>query len=296
MSDNVKRTGASVIPAIDWLCRAFGFAGLLLTLIALAFAGTASAAARHTTLTWYGHAAFKIVTPQGHVLLLDPWLTNPANPHGKQDLAGLQKADLILITHGHFDHVGDSVQIAKRTGAKLVANSDLGKAMVADLGYPADQATGATLGNSGGTLTLLGGEVKVTFVPAVHGSTITVPAADGKGKEIRAGGNPNGFVVRIKNGPTFYDTGDTDVFTDMKLIPEFNPVDVMLACIGGHYTMGPVRAALAVELVKPKVVIPMHYGTFPALSGTPEAFRAALEKRHASAELRVMKVGESISF
>ncbi|MGH8600816.1 MAG: MBL fold metallo-hydrolase, partial [Burkholderiales bacterium] len=95
------------------------FAVMLLTLSLSAFAGSALAAG-HTKLTWYGHAAFKIVTPQGHVLLLDPWITNPANPNGKKELAALDKVDLILVTHGHFDHVGDSVAIAKRTGATLV--------------------------------------------------------------------------------------------------------------------------------------------------------------------------------
>lgn len=265
-------------------------------LLLFALGGHAATQAAHTKLTWYGHAAFKIVTPTGHVLLLDPWLTNPANAYGKQDLADLGRVDLILITHGHGDHIGNAVEIAKSTGARLVANYDLGRAIVADLGYPAKQATLATMGNTGGTLTLLGGEVNVTFVPAVHGSTITMPAQDGTPPAIRSGGNPNGLVIRIKNGPTFYDTGDTDVFSDMKLIPRFTPIDVMLACIGDHFTMGPERAALAVKFVHPKVVIPMHYGTFPVLTGTPEAFRHALKAQHATAKLRVMHIGETMDF
>ncbi len=270
------------------------FAVMLLTLSLSAFAGSALAAG-HTKLTWYGHAAFKIVTPQGHVLLLDPWITNPANPNGKKELAALDKVDLILVTHGHFDHVGDSVAIAKRTGATLVANYDLGNAMVADLGYPAKQATEATLGNSGGTIKVLDGEVSVTFEPAVHGSTIKVHDANGK-PQVDAGGNPGGFVIRIKNGPTLYDTGDTDVFSDMKLISEFDHINVMLACIGDHFTMGPKGAALAVQFVHPDVVIPQHYGTFPILTGTPEAFAKALKARHDKAKLDVMKPGQTLTF
>ncbi|HET7396836.1 MAG TPA: metal-dependent hydrolase [Gammaproteobacteria bacterium] len=229
-----------------------------------------------TTLTWYGHSAFKIVTPSGHVLLLDPWITNPSNKNGKQDLDSIKKADYILLTHGHFDHVGDSVEIAKRTGAHLVANYDLGHAMVDYLGFPAAQAGFDTLGNSGGTITLLKGEVSITFEPAVHSSDIELPGSDGKPGRMEAAGNPNGFVIRIKDGPTIYDTGDTALFSDMSLIGETDHIDVMLACIGDHFTMGPKGAAEAVNLVDPDIVIPMHYGTFPVLTGTPDAFEKEL--------------------
>lgn len=270
----------------------------LVLLAAVAAVGSAAAGDDHhgqaTRLTWYGQSAFRIVTPQGHVLLIDPWITNPANPHGKDDLAGLDKADLILVTHGHFDHVGDAVAIARRTGAQLVANSDLGSAMVADLGYPEKQAPMATLGNSGGTVTALAGDVSVTFEPAVHGSTVSTHAEGGE--RVNAAGSPGGFVIRIKNGPTFYHTGDTAAFSDMQLIPEFDHIDVMLACIGDHFTMGPKGAALAVQFVKPDVVVPMHYGTFPALSGTPDALKAAMKQRGLSTRVDVMKPGQTRAF
>lgn len=262
----------------------------ILPLLAIFILPGLALAAGKTELTWYGHAAFKITTPNGKVLLLDPWITNPANKHGKEDLAKIHKADLILITHGHFDHVGNSVEIARRTGAKLVSSYDLGKSLVLNAGFPKKQAGFDTQGNIGGELSLLNGEVKIAFTPAVHSSSVM--SSDGKSEYY--GGTPVGFVIMIKNGPTIYDTGDTDVFSDMSLIPEFSKVDVMLACIGDHFTMGPKRAAIAVKLVKPKMVIPMHYGTFPVLTGTPKAFARALRKQHTKARLHVMKVDETL--
>ena len=125
-----------------------------------------------TQLTWYGQSAFKIVTPSGKVLLVDPWLSNPVFENAKAEIAALKHVDLILITHGHSDHVGDAVDIGKKTGAKLVATFDLADAIVKHLGYPAEQAQTDTVGHFGGELTLLDGDVKVAFVRAHHGSGV----------------------------------------------------------------------------------------------------------------------------
>jgi L-ascorbate metabolism protein UlaG (beta-lactamase superfamily) len=244
-----------------------------------------------THLTWYGQSAFKITTGTGKLLLIDPWLTNPVFERGKEELAALDRVDLILLTHGHSDHIGNSVEIGKRTGAILVSNFELNATMISVLGYPEAQATGETTGHLGGELSLLDGEIKVQFVPAWHGSSVQ---KEENGPPVYAG-NPTGLIVAVHNGPTIYHTGDTDLFSDMALVKRFHKVDIMLVCIGDHYTMGPARAAEAVKLVAPRTVIPMHYGTFPVQTGTPEAFERELKKRKVKAQLRVMKPGETIA-
>jgi L-ascorbate metabolism protein UlaG (beta-lactamase superfamily) len=242
-----------------------------------------------TQLTWYGHSAFRLITPAGNVLLIDPWLTNPVLKNGQEELAALKRVDLILLTHGHGDHVGNTVEIGKRTGAKLVSTYDLSEAMKLVLGYPAEQADNDTTGAFGGQLHLLNGDVTVCFVPAWHGSGI---AKDETSPPVYAG-NPSGLVIALRQGPTIYHTGDTSFFSDIRLVSDYNKIDVMLVCMGDHFTMGPIRAADAVKLVDPGMVIPMHYGTFPVLTGTPEELDREMKKRQLKAELRIMKVGET---
>lgn len=239
-----------------------------------------------TELVWYGQSAFKLTTPSGKVLWIDPWLQNPANPQGKATLDSIDRADLVLITHGHGDHVGDAVAIGKKTQAKLVATYDLANALVSVLGYPKEQLGFDAAGNFGGKISLLDNDVEIAFVPAVHSSAVST---DGNPQPFYAG-NPGGFWIKVKNGPTIYHTGDTDVFGDMALISQFGPVDLMLTCIGGKFTMGPDRAAEAVKLVKPKMVVPMHYGLF-SLPGTPEQFAKALKMQNLSTPMKVMQVG-----
>ncbi|HXQ02326.1 MAG TPA: metal-dependent hydrolase [Candidatus Udaeobacter sp.] len=244
-----------------------------------------------TQLTWYGHAAFKIKTPTGKVLLIDPWVTNPAFARGKDELTSLDRVDLIFLTHGHSDHVGNAVEIGKRTGATLVSNFDLSAAMISVLGYPETQTSNATTGHLGGELSLFEGEIRVQFVPAWHASSVQ---RDEDATPVYAG-TPTGLIVALRNGPTIYHTGDTDLFSDMALVNRFHKIDAMLVCIGDHFTMGPARAAEAVKLVTPKTVIPMHYGTFPVLTGTPEVFELELKKRKLKSKLRVMEIGKTIA-
>lgn len=241
----------------------------------------------NTQLTWYGHAAFKLVTPSGNVLLIDPWLRNPLFKEGEAELKALDRVDVICLTHGHSDHVGNAVEIGKKTKAKLLCTFDLAAAMETVFKYPAELADSELVGHFGGEISALDGEVTARFVPAWHG-TMIMP--DENSLPIY-GGTPSGIVLSVRGGPSIYHTGDTDLFSDMALVSRYAPIDWMLVCMGGHFTMGPARAADAVELVKPKFVIPIHFGTFPVLKGTPEMLAAELKKRGSKAQLRVMKPG-----
>lgn len=260
-------------------------------LLAAALALGSLSAFAQTKVHWYGQAAFRIETPSGGVLLIDPWLKVPTNPD-KDSIEKLGRVDYILVTHGHWDHIGEAVEIGKKTGATLIAPYGLQFAMKQELGYPEKQATLATGGNVGGTFNLEKIGVKVSVVPAVHGSELVPPMVE----KALAAGNPVGYVIAIDKGPTIYHTGDTDIFGDMRLIGQYHKVDLMLCVIGGHFTMDATRAAQAIEWVKAKRVVPMHFGTYPILAGTPAQLKAALKKRKVRAEVIEMKPGETKTF
>jgi L-ascorbate metabolism protein UlaG (beta-lactamase superfamily) len=270
------------------------FAGAIL-LLALVWSGQATA--QETKLKWFGHAAFSITTPKGKKLLIDPWLTNPSNPEakdGKDALAAVPKVDYILITHGHRDHVGDAIEIARKTGAVLIANSELAANLVKLADFPSKQAETDALMGIGGEIQIADGEVTVAMTPAVHSSSVFNPKAGPNEPERAYGGNPAGFVIAIRNGPTIYHSGDTAYFKDMETIGESYAIDVALLNIGGHFGMEAKQAAHAAQSLRAKLAIPHHFGTFPGIAPNADAFAAELKK------LRIafyeMKPGETVSF
>jgi L-ascorbate metabolism protein UlaG (beta-lactamase superfamily) len=251
------------------------------------------AAAQETKLTWLGHAAFSITTPNGKVLLIDPWLRNPANPDvkaGKDPLAAISRIDYILITHGHRDHVGDAVEVAKKTGAKLIANPELARNLVKLTDFPEKQAADHIM-QMGGEIQIADGEVTIAMTEAVHSSSVFNPKAGPNEPERAYGGSPAGFVIMIKNGPTIYHTGDTAYFKDMEVIGETYALDLALINIS---QMGVKMSARAAQSLRAKLVIPMHFGTFEGLLPNADGFAAEVKKLRIS--FYEMKPGETISF
>lgn len=253
--------------------------------------------AQETKIKWFGHAAFSITTPKGKVLLIDPWIKNPLNPEakdGKDPLSPISKVDYILLTHGHRDHVGDAVEIAKKTGAVLICNPELAGNLVKLADFPAKQAETDAIMGIGGEIQIADGEVTVAMTPAVHSSSVFNPKAGASEAERAYGGNPAGFVVIIKNGPIIYHSGDTAYFKDMETIGEQYKIDVALLNIGGHFGMEPPMAAKAAKSVGASLAIPQHYATFPGISANADNFAAELKTL--KIPFYEMKVGETILY
>ena len=272
-----------------------------LALLAISFVAllcvAAPAKAQETKIKWFGHAAFAITTPKGKVLLIDPWLSNPMNPDvkaGKDPLAAVPKVDYILITHGHRDHVGDAVEIAKRTGATLISNPELAGNLVKLAGFPKERAETDAIMGIGGEIQIADGEVTVAMTPAIHSSSVFNPNAGPNEPERAYGGNPAGFVVIIKDGPTIYHSGDTAYFKDMETIGESYAIDVALLNTGGHFGMEPKMAARAAKAVGAKLAIPQHFGTFAGIAPNADVFAAELKRL--KIDFHEMKPGDTIVF
>lgn len=268
---------------------------VLIAALALAAPGLLRAQpAAKVELLWLGQAAWKITSPGGKVIVLDPWLkANPKTPVEHKDLAMLGRVDLILVTHGHGDHVGDVKELAAlNPSAKVYGPAGLIATLI-DLGWiPAEQ--GVRFGK-GGKVQPLGPQITVTQVRAEHSSEVTVADPATKKSTTHPGGEPAGFIIEFENGFKVYHMGDTGIFGDMKLIGEYYKPDLILMPIGGHFVMDPKDAAYATkELLKPRFVIPMHYGTTPVLKGTPAEYLAALGQT--TTKVTVLNPGDKIQF
>ena len=216
------------------------------------------------SFTWVGHGTWRARSAKGKEILIDPWVMN--NPGAPAAMKKVDRCDVMLITHGHFDHIADALEIAKQHKPKVVSNYEI-TSWLGSKGLDSDTLIGA---NQGGTVDVDG--IKVTLVHAEHSCGIS------DGDKIVYGGDACGLVIEFENGYTIYFAGDTDVFGDMAIIAELNKLDAAFLPIGGFYTMGPERAAKAVSLLGVKTVVPMHFATFPALAGRPDQLQELVGK------------------
>jgi len=223
-------------------------------------------------ITWLGHGTFQFRLPSGQVIVMDPWTEgNPAYPKVYQ----LARVDTLCITHGHFDHIHDAVPLAKKFSPEVAAIFETAK-------WLESKGVGNTRPmNKGGSQRL--GDVTITMTHAVHSCGIV------DGDQIIYGGEAAGYVLRFADGRCIYFAGDTNVFSDMDLIRQLYSPELVFLPIGDLFTMSPREAALAVKLLQPKKVVPMHFGTFPALTGRPDDLRSLV--RGTGAEVWPLEAG-----
>ena len=262
-------------------------------LFSLALGASVGAQEGKIEVLWLGQAATKITTVRGKVIVIDPFLTqNPKTPPQYKNLDALGKVDLILVTHAHGDHLGDGPQLAKRHNVPLWGPAGLNQSLRTLGILPANLAPRM---NKGGVITPLGPDIKIVMTRAEHSSELLwVNPVTGK-EETHVGGEPVGFIIEFENGFKLYHMGDTGIFADMQWIGEYYQPDVIMIPIGGHFVMNPKDAAFATrEYLKPKFAVPIHYGTFPVLKGTPQEYMQAL----GDAPTKVLPInpGERLTF
>ena len=222
---------------------------------------------RDTTFTWYGHSVFEVRTPGGKTIIFDPFFANPKSPVTADSI---QRCDVLLVSHGHFDHMGDAVALASSLRPAWPCMHEMSLWLGRRLPGGSDAVVGF---NKGGTVEAAG--LRVTMVTAHH----SAGDWNAGGETTLYLGDPAGFVIELEGGYRIYHAGDTEAYSDMRLIKELHRPDLAMVPIGGHYTMDPTGAALAIKFLGVGEVMPLHYGTFPILAGTPAQLRDALSAR-----------------
>lgn len=272
--------------------RVLLWTGLLFGLLP-ALVSAADKSKGQVSVQWLGHAAFKITSVSGKVILIDPFITkNPKLPAELKDISRLGKVDLVLVTHAHGDHVGDGPAIARQHNAPLYAPAGLNDTLTALGILPKDLSPRF---NKGGVITPLGDGIKITMTRAEHSSEYKWENPKTGQTEMHVGGEPAGFIIELENGFKIYHMGDTGLFGDMGLIGSYYRPDLVLIPVGGHFVLSPRDAAYATNnFLKPRYAIPMHYGTNPRLTGTPEAYIDALGR--STTKVLNLKFGEVVKF
>mgnify|MGYP000412354853 CR=1 FL=1 len=230
-----------------------------------------------TTIKWLSHSGFQITSNSGKILYIDPWFENPLSACTINDV---KEAAMVLVTHDHFDHVGQAADVVKKTGGLLVANVETARRLQSESHIPAEKVCYFGYGmNIGGNLLYEG--ISVTMTQAFH-STAT--------------GAPCGYIIKLEDGTTIYHAGDTGLFDSMKIFGELYKIDVALLPIGSVFTMDPLQAAWAVKMISPKKVIPMHYKTFPILIQDAKEFVDLTKREAPNVEVVVLNPGQEYTF
>jgi len=231
----------------------------------------------NTKISFLGHAGFQITSEKGKILIIDPWLTD--NPLATCQAEDITKADIVLVTHDHFDHIADAAGIVKATGAILVGMPETVGRLKEEAAIPDSQIVFGMGMNIGGTVISDG--ISITMTQAFHSSQTASPA---------------GYIIKLENGFTLYHAGDTGIFSSMKLLGEIFNINLAMLPIGGVFTMDPKQATLAAKLLEVNTVIPMHYKTFPILEKDTSSYVEIMEKEAPNIKVIVLDPGEEYIF